>query len=276
MLWLVNHRSAGELAPHTLASAAYVHNVLYRDPSAINVVYWSLEIEVQFYLLAPFICRIFEIRPRRPRRLILALMLIATSAASSSLGQYRLVTLSLVGALPFFLVGLLFADIYVDDWRCAPPHHPIWDCVAVPAFLALFATTFETSLEKILFPPLMLVVYGAVFRGVYVRRALTTPLLTTIGGMCYSIYLLHYKVISAVGLVTIRATAGHTFWLNFLVQASLLGTAVIIASAGYFLLVERPCMSRDWPERLAAWAASSLRRRNEPLNAPLGDTEPLP
>ena len=41
------------LLPHLLASLGYVHNIVYGVPSTINVVAWSLEIEVQFYILAP-------------------------------------------------------------------------------------------------------------------------------------------------------------------------------------------------------------------------------
>ena len=40
---------------------AYVHNAVYASESPINNVTWSLEIEVQFYLLAPLLASVFLI-----------------------------------------------------------------------------------------------------------------------------------------------------------------------------------------------------------------------
>ena len=39
--------------PHLLASMVYLHNPIYGQMSAVNGVAWSLEVEWQFYLLAP-------------------------------------------------------------------------------------------------------------------------------------------------------------------------------------------------------------------------------
>ena len=36
------------------ASSLYLHNIIYNDSSSVLGVAWSLEVEVQFYLLAPF------------------------------------------------------------------------------------------------------------------------------------------------------------------------------------------------------------------------------
>jgi peptidoglycan/LPS O-acetylase OafA/YrhL len=45
--------TAHELLPNLVASMFYVHNLVYHSPSVINFVAWSLEIEIQFYVLAP-------------------------------------------------------------------------------------------------------------------------------------------------------------------------------------------------------------------------------
>ena len=67
--------------PHLLASLGYVHNIVYGIPSTINVVAWSLEIEVQFYILAPALASLFIIRDRWVRRGAI----IATAAAALAL-----------------------------------------------------------------------------------------------------------------------------------------------------------------------------------------------
>ena len=50
---VINDRDPLQLAPHLMASAFYLHNLIYGMSSTLNTVAWSLEIEVQFYLLAP-------------------------------------------------------------------------------------------------------------------------------------------------------------------------------------------------------------------------------
>ena len=57
------------LLPHLLASLFYVHSLTYGTWSRINFVAWSLEIEVQFYLLAPLLAWLFAIPGRRLRRM---------------------------------------------------------------------------------------------------------------------------------------------------------------------------------------------------------------
>src|SRR5207248_8852502 len=44
-----------ELLPHFLSSCFYLHNLVYADESLVNTVTWSLEIEVQFYVLVPLL-----------------------------------------------------------------------------------------------------------------------------------------------------------------------------------------------------------------------------
>ena len=51
--------------PNLLASMFYVHNFAYGEPSAILVVAWSLEVEVQFYLCMPVLALLFAIGETR-------------------------------------------------------------------------------------------------------------------------------------------------------------------------------------------------------------------
>ena len=47
------------MLPHLVASVFYVHNLVYNSVSTINFVTWSLEVEIQFYLLAPLLGMIY-------------------------------------------------------------------------------------------------------------------------------------------------------------------------------------------------------------------------
>jgi peptidoglycan/LPS O-acetylase OafA/YrhL len=70
-LLLATGSSIAGLLPHFAASAFYVHNLWYGEQSLINPVAWSLEIEVQFYCLAPLLAVLFSIRSRFWRMAVL-------------------------------------------------------------------------------------------------------------------------------------------------------------------------------------------------------------
>jgi len=75
--------------------------------------------------------------------------------------------------------------------------------------------------------------------------------------MCYSIYLIHYEVISAVARFTKPVSEGAPYWIHLLVQFVMVGSAVVFICGLYFVLLEKPCMRRDWPRAL--WTALSKR-----------------
>jgi peptidoglycan/LPS O-acetylase OafA/YrhL len=99
-----SHRAVGNIAPHLLASFAYVHNMIYGAfPGAVNGVAWSLEIEVQFYLLVPVLTLIFAVpHPMIRRALTLALMLCA-----GMLSNPMYPTLHLHASIAFYLAFFL-------------------------------------------------------------------------------------------------------------------------------------------------------------------------
>ena len=69
-IW-IHRRAASAILPHLAASLAYLHNVIYGTQSTVIGVAWSLEIEVQFYLLVPLLTLVFAIRDSRLRRSLL-------------------------------------------------------------------------------------------------------------------------------------------------------------------------------------------------------------
>src|SRR5690349_457011 len=56
ILKIAGHRgTAVSLLPNLIASIFYVHNPIFGRPSDIDFVAWSLEVEIQFYILAPLL-----------------------------------------------------------------------------------------------------------------------------------------------------------------------------------------------------------------------------
>jgi len=258
--------SASELLPHLAASLAYLHNAVFGGPSVISIVAWSLEIEIQFYILAPMLAKVFLIRTVASRRFLLVIACLAFSAADSLWGQNPLLRLSLLGSAQYFLVGFLLADLFVScgrirksDWR--------WDIVALAGWpgLALVLVS-QGPWSGLLIPWLALLLYQSAFHGVWMNRLFNNLWLTTIGGMCYSIYLLHNYVISALGAYTESVWATWPIVARLLLQFSLITPLVLVVSAVYFVLIEKPCMQPDWPQRLWAWIRSRSRS-TDPLLA---------
>ena len=56
------------LLAHAMASAVYLHSLIFGAMSPINAVTWSLEIEIQFYILAPLVMQVFRVREKALRR----------------------------------------------------------------------------------------------------------------------------------------------------------------------------------------------------------------
>ncbi len=247
-------QSASALLPHLAASLIYLHNVIYGTGSLINSVAWSLEVEIQFYILVPLLAQLFAIRNKVPRRLatvglIVAAMVfqwIAIPAADARL------SISILNYLQFFLFGFLLADVYLSEWRSEPTQIPAWDLVSCLGWPLLPVLWHYPDVSRWLFPPITFALYCATFRGVWSRKLFSNRWITTIGGMCYTIYLLHYPIISFVGRHTIKLRVTNDFDTGFVWQFLLITPILIAACAVYFYLVEKPCMRSDWPKRLAA------------------------
>jgi peptidoglycan/LPS O-acetylase OafA/YrhL len=257
---------AGELLPHLGASLGYLHTLIYGDLSLINPVAWSLEVEIQFYLLVPLLAKLFLISNRARRRLAIVAVIVAAIALQVWAHQPAITrfTLSILGQLQFFLLGFLLADIYVTDWRSEPSATPWWDVVSLVGWPLMPFVWTNVQVAKWVFPPIAFALYIAAFRGTWSRRVFANPWLTTIGGMCYTIYLIHYPIITNVAGRAMRFQPFQDSVVGtYLFHAVLAIPAILVISSVYFVLIEKPCMDPDWPRKLVAFF-----RRGEPRHVP--------
>jgi peptidoglycan/LPS O-acetylase OafA/YrhL len=92
--------------------------------------------------------------------------------------------------------------------------------------------------------------YYLVFLTPFWKSVFSNQWLTTIGGMCYSIYLLHYPIISMIGNYTVRYQLTRWRFADNIIQGGILIAFILMISSTFFILIERPCMDKDWYKKL--------------------------
>lgn len=240
-----------QLLPHFIASFFYSHNLIFGVPSRINFVAWSLEVEVQFYLLAPTLALLFLIKRQTLRRALLVGLIITFGAIAVLTASKDIYKISLLGNAQYFLAGFLFADIYLSG-KTPQSRRFSWDLIFVlSGTLLLFTLTEDGTLALWSAPWLLLALVVASFRGIATNHLVTNIWITTIGGMCYTIYLLHNYLIACFGMITESSLTTAPFLVRLVCQTALVGPMVLVVSAIWFRLIERPCMRPDWPQRFA-------------------------
>ena len=227
---------------HLIASIFYVHNIAFGIASRIEAASWSLEIEIQFYCLAPLLTQIYRI-PRAWLRRGLLISMIAGAAplqraflpgwyGPDNAGAFML---SILSSIQFFLVGLLVADLYVDGWERIPQTWR-WDFVCIPLWILMF--WLQPHGFRFLAPLILPIVFVGAFKGSVMPRILRNPVITTVGGMCYSIYLTHRTTIFV--LQAILARFHLHFWTWLAVSLLVVAPASIAVGAVYFLVDRTP------------------------------------
>jgi peptidoglycan/LPS O-acetylase OafA/YrhL len=241
LLFVVNHVALANVLPHLLATLFYSHTFFYGDLSTINPVSWSLEVEVQFYLTMPLLALVFAIRKGWTRRTVLiAAMLLAAVAQVLWAHSFRW-QFSIAYFVQFFLAGFLLADLRLS-YACSDKNW-WWDALSVIGWPLVFL--MEGPMLRVALPFVIIVLYWAAFHGHLANRLFRVPVITVIGGMCYTIYLFHFLVIAFASRVL-----GHDRSPLLLTGISI--GLIALASSAYFLLIERPCMDRNWPQKLGA------------------------
>ena len=248
------------LLPNLASSIVYLHNLIYGTGSAINTVAWSLEVELQFYLLAPLLTFIFAIRYDVVRRLLLALLIMVLSLfVPDSLNDYPAFAISIIPYAKYFLSGFLLLDIYLKELPKNPEKSVSWDLVSLCAWGVFIFLVFAGSMN-LLAPPIILAYYAS-FKGTVTNRFFTHPVIYTIGGMCYTIYLYHFQLISVLGRPFIRFFTQQPYqvWLEITLMGVVTIPLILLFSTLFFIFIEKPCMKRDWYIKLYEKAVPAPR-----------------
>ena len=258
VLWLLTYLVTGapwiDQIPHLLASLVYQHNQAFGYFSTINAAAWSLEVEFQFYLLAPALTFLFAIPNQWIRWLILAGAVLAVGALRNVTNER--IHLSLPGSFEYFAAGFISVDVYLSRWKATLPNWIGWDLAALVGWTGfLFLNELSaTALGALLHSACLTLAFLGSLGGIVLSRFLANRWIFTVGGMCYTIYLWHQWLMLLYTPSLNRwlgPTQNHA--VRLLLMAALSIPPMLAFCTALFIWVEKPFMRRDWPARVAAW-----------------------
>lgn len=235
-----------QLTRHYAAGFFYLHNPLFGTWSPINPVAWTLEIEVQFYILVPVLTLVFAIKdPFRRRGLLLLAIVLFTWL--NYVWPYAIPFGLLPKYLHFFLTGFFLTDLYLDPREIKLSARWV-DLAGLIAVAGIFA--IEYTKLRFGYPLAFSLIFLAAFRGFWVKRFFTTSWVVVIGGMCYITYLLHFPLAFVLTKMTNGLATGAAYEWDVLLQLGLVVPLIFTLCAAAFLVLEKPFMYYNWPEQL--------------------------
>ncbi len=253
---LVKHDSWGEMGSHFLAGLVYLHGLIFGEPNPINPVTWSLEVEAQFYVLVPLLFWIvFQLRNHGLRLLLIVSLVILAIFAKNYFfhaGDTRF-SATILSYFGNFGVGIIFAYFYVLDksnfFKSKSSGYDVLGCVAMFGVFYFYKPQHDI-MNNVIFNLSVFGMMLTAFKGKLLNYFYTRSWVYIIGGMCYSIYLLHYAFFHLLVPYTSKFSLGMGYTIDYGLQVLVAIPVMLMVSTIFYVLIERPCMDKDWPKKL--------------------------
>lgn len=250
---IIHTDTLSSLFKHLLASLTYSHNIIYGAWSIINPVAWSLEVEIQFYLLVPLLTKIFALKSRNLRFAIYSLVMILGPFASKffHLADYNL-NESIIKFLHFFIAGFFIADLYItrpDEDK----NSSLVDVIGVIGIIGIFLVEYMGGIKFFSSFAIMIAFYATLF-GKKIKALFSIDIISVIGGMCYTIYLLHYPFVYMLLKAKVWINTGN-LTASYILNLCIILPIIIIVCSLLFLMIEKPFMYKDWPQKFKTYLA---------------------
>lgn len=256
------HQEPLDALEHYTASAFYLHNILYNHISTINPVASTLEVEVQYYLVAPFIATLF-FKNRVVRRITLILFFILICSGylyNFSLFEQLYLRKSLFSYFNIFITGIICADWFLENQRFLYSKKRIlFDFLGIASLYCIITLSGFTARDYRLFLfACYFMFFISAFKGKLLNKVVTNKYITIIGGMCYSIYLLHYAVIFFITQTFTHRIFSLNYAQDILLQLLIIMPLILVFSSAFFVFFERPFMDIHWAKKLIRYIQRKL------------------
>ncbi len=249
-----------------LATLTYTHQLIFGVGPYVNPLGWTLEIEVQFYLVAPLLAYLLtRCRDAWGRVLIgVVTMLLLIYAVIPNTGEWIAAHDPTIRKLPLFFVGIIFCDLRKALQVDQASRFGVLDLLGLAALVVLVQRIAVPGHELLCQCALIFLIVLAILDGRWVRAVFSHPIIATIGGMCYTIYLTHLPIMELACNKTSRLFFAPTYWLDLALQSMIVIPIVIGIAFIFYALIERPCMNKNWPRDLWAWFQARSGRATVP------------
>ncbi len=251
LVFIVKKYDFNYLLPRYIASFFYTNSLIYDGHPETLPIAWSLETEVQFYILVPLLSYIFKIN-KIIRRLLLTTLIITIPILLKNYNLHS--TILFIHFFQFFFAGILCCDFYLDkDFLTTKINNNCWAAIGFVLVFFVWPPVTNNALKEINFvlPIVIAFFIYCVLKKDGLRKVFHNAYLRIIGCMCYSIYLWHYMIISAIGKYTIKIKVGNYTMPNYFLQILLIAPIILLFAGIYFKYVERPCMYSNLSKKIA-------------------------
>jgi peptidoglycan/LPS O-acetylase OafA/YrhL len=268
--------STGDSLAYFFSGITYSSTLIFKHFNQLNPVIWSLEVEIQFYIAAPFLTYfIFGIKDYNKRNLLIAGMIVLAVFIQEQTGisnGFNVLRYTLLGQVQYFLVGILMVNLYLKQKLQPETHTGWWSVAATIAIFSMIGFRWVTGFGKtILFVAILTTLFIGAFRSGSFNRFIKRPWIMAIGGMCYSIYLLHLAIAEA-SIELLHKFIPHAqnsmLWFGVYILFFLLCLLLVVPV--FYLLIEKPCMDHSWPTRLKQYFMKRKTGAGLSLGEPAG------
>jgi peptidoglycan/LPS O-acetylase OafA/YrhL len=255
------------LAHLTMLHGAISDGVLPFSAYAFNIPAWSISLEWQFYVIAPFVLMIVM---RRKYLIPAALVVVVIEAAfrANLFGHFYQPSF-LPAAATYFAIGIACRLIY--PLVAGSPRYPIGIAAVIIAMLLPISDVPTASVLVWMLVYLGLLVgreegFDSFYAQVH-RRLWENPLILYFGSRSYSIYLTHILTITLCHFVWIKLNPMAGPLETFVALSAMTVPVTMAAAELLYRSVERPGIALG--SRIAQWL-------NQPSVPPMGALQDIP